>query len=535
MSKHAKGKHTQPKAAAKREKKAQQKEAQQKETKEFQMPDGAAVVPETVSVEDAIELLAEKNEQRKKVAKRVGIVALAVVLFLAAVYFAGVALFSFLFMPNTYIGSMDLSFRTPEQVRADIESKVGDYEFKVVGNRLNFAITSEEAGLNIDSVAMTDAIAAGQDPWKWPVEVFEQRDVSAELTNSLSATGLSEVTQAAVDAVNATAEDPKDAYTAFDPALAQFAIVPEVQGTKLDFEAVLADILVGAMNLDPKVVITADDLVHPNVYRDDARLVAVTEKANGLIAADVKLNLGGTQAAEVDADEIATWVSITPEFDAVLNEAAMNEWATQLAKKFNTVGSRRTYTRPDGKSVTVSGGDYGWKVDSASLAGQLSQAVLAGQAVTLDVPVLQSGNGFSGLGAQDWGSRYVDVDLSQQHARFYDGGKVIWESPIVSGAPNDGRSTPQGVYDLNSKGKNVTLVGSDADHDGKPDYETKVTFWMPFKGNSIGFHDANWQSSFGGQRYRQGYGSHGCINLPYGKAESLYGVIKTGDVVVVHG
>lgn len=530
MSKHAKGKHTQPKAAAKREKKAKQKEA-----KEFQMPDGAAVVPETVSVEDAIELLAEKNEQRKKVAKRVGIVTLAVLLFLAAVYFAGVLLFNFLFMPNTLIGNMDLSFRTAEQVRADIESKVGDYEFKVVGNRLNFAITSEEAGLNIDSVAMTDAIAAAQDPWKWPVEVFEQRDMSAELTNALSATGLSEVTQAAVDVVNATAEDPQDAYAAFDPATAQFAIVPEVKGTRLDFEAVLADIIVGAMNLDPKVVITEADLVHPNVYRDDTRLVAATEKANGLIAADVKLNLGGTLAAEVDADDIAAWVSITPEFDAVLDEAVMNEWATTLSKKFNTIGTRRTYTRPDGKTITVSGGDYGWKVDSASLASQLSQAVLAGQAVTLDIPVLQSGNGFSGLGAQDWGSRYVDVDISEQYARFYDGGKVIWESAIVSGAPKDGRSTPQGVFDLNSKGKNVTLVGSDADHDGKPDYETPVTFWMPFKGNAVGFHDANWQSSFGGQRYRQGYGSHGCVNLPYSKAESLYGIIKTGDVVVVHG
>lgn len=529
MSKHAKGKHTQPKAAVKAEKKAEKKEA-----KQIQMPEGAQAASETVTFEQAMELLDEKNAQRKKVAKIVGIVVLAVLLFLAAVYFIGVVLFNFIFMPNTRIGAMDLSFRTPGQVQADIENKVGDYEFKVVGHRLNFAITSEEAGLDIDSVAMTDAIAAGQDPWKWPVEVFEERDVSDELTNALSATGLSEVTQAAVDAVNATGTDPVNAYTAFDPAVAQFTITPEVQGTKLDFEAVLADVIVGAMTLAPKVVVTADDLVHPTVYSDDARLVAVRDKANGLIAADVKLNLGGTQAAEVDADDIAAWVSITPEFDAVLDEAAMNDWAAKLAKNFNTIGTRRTYTRPDGKRVTVSGGDYGWKVDSASLASQLSEAVLGGQTVTLDIPVLQSGNGFSGLGSQDWGSRYVDVDISEQYARFYDGGKVIWESAIVSGAPKDGRSTPQGVFDLNSKGKNVTLVGSDADHDGKPDYETPVTYWMPFKGNSVGFHDANWQSSFGGQRYRQGAGSHGCVNLPYSKAESLYGIIKTGDVVVVH-
>lgn len=57
---------------------------------------------------------------------------------------------------------------------------------------------------------------------------------------------------------------------------------------------------------------------------------------------------------------------------------------------------------------------------------------------------------------------------------------------------------------------------------------------MPFKGNSVGLHDASWQSAFGGQRYASGYGSHGCINLPTGAAGDLYGLIEVGDVVVVH-
>ncbi len=70
--------------------------------------------------------------------------------------------------------------------------------------------------------------------------------------------------------------------------------------------------------------------------------------------------------------------------------------------------------------------------------------------------------------------------------------------------------------------------------EGTPEYESKVSYWMPFKGNSVGLHDATWQSAFGGQRYAQGFGSHGCINLPLSAAEALYGMIEPGDVVVVH-
>ena len=70
--------------------------------------------------------------------------------------------------------------------------------------------------------------------------------------------------------------------------------------------------------------------------------------------------------------------------------------------------------------------------------------------------------------------------------------------------------------------------------EGTPEYESFVNYWMPFKGNSVGLHDATWQSAFGGSRYLQGFGSHGCVNLPLDKAKELYGMVEPGDVVVVH-
>ena len=42
-------------------------------------------------------------------------------------------------------------------------------------------------------------------------------------------------------------------------------------------------------------------------------------------------------------------------------------------------------------------------------------------------------------------------------------------------------------------------------------YESTVQYWMPFVGNVIGMHDADWQPYFGGTRYQDGGGSHGCV------------------------
>ena len=50
---------------------------------------------------------------------------------------------------------------------------------------------------------------------------------------------------------------------------------------------------------------------------------------------------------------------------------------------------------------------------------------------------------------------------------------------------------------------------------------------------NIGMHDATWRSSFGGTIYKT-KGSHGCINMPYEKAQELYGYIEKGTPVICY-
>ena len=117
---------------------------------------------------------------------------------------------------------------------------------------------------------------------------------------------------------------------------------------------------------------------------------------------------------------------------------------------------------------------------------------------------------------------------------YGDDGSLIFESACVTGDPTQGYDTPTGVNPINSyKALDQTLKGLDYDEDGEPDYESHVNYWIPFVGNLVALHDADWRSNFGGTIY-QGNGSHGCVNLPVSKAAELYDLTKVGDVVVVH-
>ena len=171
-------------------------------------------------------------------------------------------------------------------------------------------------------------------------------------------------------------------------------------------------------------------------------------------------------------------------------------------------------------------------MDKDALLALVKDGVANGAANTVDIPCTQTGDAYNGAGSRDWGARYMDVDLSEQHARLYDAsGAVIWESDIITGKPDGEHDTPTGVYMVNAKQSPSKLIGYNGN---EKIYETEVQYWMPFVGNYIGFHDADWQPAFGGTLYADGVGSHGCVNLPPSKAAELYGMLSSGDTVVSH-
>lgn len=473
----------------------------------------------------------------RKKAKVAAVTAGAVVLLLVCVYVAGAVAFMGRFYPDTVLGSLDVSLKSADEAAAMLAEAERDYTLRITGQGLDFSVTSEQAGVGVDARSIVEAALGDANPWLWPVQAFASHDESDRLKAASDSTELSAVVAEAVDAFNASATPASDAHVAFDDASGAYVVAKEVYGTQISPDAVAEAASTAIASMQDTAVLGEDVLIKPSVLSDDARLAAAAEKANVMIGCDVVLtaSTNGAEISELDGSVISGWISFDENLEPSLDEGAMDAWAQNLAASLDTVGTARSYTRPDGKQVSASGGDYGWKVDSAALISSVKDAVANGTVGELQVPCSSTGNGYTASG-QDWGA-YCDVDLTEQHAYYYDAsGELLWDSGIVSGKPNGEDDTPTGVYYLKNLQTDVSLKGPIDPETNEPEWDSPVDYWMPFVGNMVGLHDAPWQPSsvFGNAEAYKTYGSHGCVNLPSDKAAALFGIIQIGDPVIVH-
>lgn len=116
---------------------------------------------------------------------------------------------------------------------------------------------------------------------------------------------------------------------------------------------------------------------------------------------------------------------------------------------------------------------------------------------------------------------HIIVSISKQKLTYYEYGEAVLTSNVVTGING---KTPIGTFKVRDKERDVILKGAD--------YESFVSYWIAFKGNSFGFHDASWRSSFGGTVYKN-HGSHGCVNMPYSKVKQLYNMVSIGTPVYI--
>lgn len=223
----------------------------------------------------------------------------------------------------------------------------------------------------------------------------------------------------------------------------------------------------------------------------------------------------------VSKEEMSKWLKTDKNMKVTFNNEAMEEFVSDFASKYDTVNKGHTLKTSWGTTVTVPSGNYGWKLNQESELETLKENVKAKKQVTRE-PIYS--RKASSHGSNDYGSTYVEINLTAQHLYFYKNGQKIVDSDFVSGNLAKGYDTPTGTYALTYKDKDAVLRG--------PGYASPVTFWMPFNGG-VGMHDASWRSTYGGTIYKTN-GSHGCINLPYSAAQKIFNNISTGDPVLVY-
>jgi lipoprotein-anchoring transpeptidase ErfK/SrfK len=120
--------------------------------------------------------------------------------------------------------------------------------------------------------------------------------------------------------------------------------------------------------------------------------------------------------------------------------------------------------------------------------------------------------------------RWIEVDLSEQKLKAWEGDSVFLETSVSSGLPYF--PTPTGTFRIWTKMRATKMEGGTGAYYY---YLPNVPYVMFFENENVpgfkgyGLHGTYWHNSFGTPR------SHGCVNLPTEIAKELY--FWTGPVV----
>lgn len=471
------------------------------------------------------------KKKNHKGLKAAGIV-LAILAMSAGCAYAGISYYySDKFFEGTTINGIDCSGMTAYEAEQAIASQVEDYSIEVMArNQEPQSISAEQIDYKYLSSGEVLKLLKQQKPYEWITGYFDQRTYTAAENVSYDR----QLLQNQIKELNCAKEEnqvePENAYVAFVDS--KFEIIPETEGCKLNLKnayKLLEDAISNSQETinfaeSPKAYVKAD------ITKDDKALNETVNAYNNFTKASITYTFGD-ETVTLDGSTIKDWLQFDEKGQLLQDDASFQQhivdYVAQLAATYDTVGTDRAFNTTSGRTVYVYGTAYGWQIDQAAEVAQLTQEIQSGTQTTRDPIYSITANA---RGYNDIGDTYMEVDLSEQHMYYYKNGSVIFESDIVSGDMTySDRQTPPGIFTLYYK-KSPDVLRGNQRPDGTYEYEQPVTYWMPFNGG-IGFHDADWQPYFGGNRYYGG-GSHGCINLPPDNAAVLYSIIEYGVPIV---
>ncbi len=465
---------------------------------------------------------AEKGKKTHKGLKIFGIVMAAVVI---CTYVAISVWFLFHYNYKTYINGVDYSFYTIDDVDSYIKEYISGYSLTLKTlDGSEYVIRPEDIALNIQPSVTAKKIINEQNGFLWPYYMLQRKDYELRYSADYNTDMLKDILHSYDFTDESKMEKPVDAYVTIEDGKA--VIIPESDGNYLDFEK-LCSIIDEAIIKGDSVL----DLADTDVY-DKAEVTADSDELKKE-QSELEKMLGMTITYEIDqiswkltSEDYGDWI-INDDGKWKFSEDKVREYVSNIAGRYDTYGVPRNFSTHDGRVITLANTWYGWLIDEDSETQELMSLLEAGESVS-HTPEFSCYAAVYRDGGDDIGNSYVECDFGQQHVYAYVDGNLVWDSDCVTGslADNGKYRTPEGVYTILYTKSPAVLIGDD--------YETPVKYWMPFIGElGIGFHDASWRSSFGGDIYKSG-GSHGCVNLPVSAAEQLFNIVYDGMPVICY-
>lgn len=468
----------------------------------------------------------KKKKRKKKNQKMVLWSSLGVLFaFLLGLLIAGSVYCSSHFSKGTIINEIDASGLTMEE----LESRMREYVLTVrertgEGSYITETITGDQIGVTVSNTDELNGILKQQNILKaissyikgeqqvYTVENLYAYVDSALMTAILKLQGFQESFVTGPENAHISEYDPQTGYR----------IVPEIRGNVLNQTKTIQTVETAVDALLTEIDLEKEGCYEePSVYADDAKLTERLAQMKQYTDLRIVYHFG-QQEEVIDGSVLSGWLLVDEETNKVsVSEEKIDDFVVMLRKKYDTIFRSREFQTSYGKTITIEGGDYGWWMNYSQEQEQLKEMIKNGESGER-IPVYYQTAAV--YGSQDYGNTYIEINLTAQHLFLYVNGEKKMESEFVSGNAARGFDTPAGIYGITYKEQDAMLVGEN--------YETPVSYWMPFNGN-IGLHDAIWRDSFGADIYKKG-GSHGCVNMPYLKAKELYGEIAKGTPVICY-
>lgn len=430
------------------------------------------------------------------------------------------------FLPETVVSGVDVSGMTAEEADTAVSDSINNASVQVKENDSTIAdVQLAEAGFSPKNDQQLADTLNSQSAFTWPVDFVGKALTSVEANTQGEWQVDKDKFSGYFETLNIDQTDrepSKNAQVTLDEETKTVEVVPETQGTEVNSDS-LADALLTAINEGQKEVDLAEAYVKPSVTSEDETIQSSKATLEKILSATIGLQIED-EVVNIPAESIASWVSTDDKGEVRVDAEAVDNYLYEWNVENAGLNQSHQFQSTASGEVTVDPGIYGWYIEREATTEQVIEAVKKGEDVVLEPTIW--GQGYDQ--DQYFGNSYIEVDLSKQKMFVYLEGEQKISTDIVSG--NIGTDTVPGAYELWDKQSPSVLRGYNPRT--KKDYQQPVDYWMPFDYTGQGIHDANWQSNFGGEVYKQS-GSLGCINTPPNVMAQVYDMAYIGLPVIV--
>ncbi len=459
------------------------------------------------TIDDVIDGLIKQNEKKPGIIRNKKLLAGIIAAAAAIIYIPGVLHYKDFFSLNTYISEENVS-------ETEIDVYVDEYNQKYPdeitlherdGSEITVPLKGMVTNHDLNELAHNEKNAS----WLWIFRSFITKNYN--LSNELDLDREAFLNELEGIIKNDERKAPENAY--FDSELLE--IVPEKDGTMIDSEK-LADSIEEALRNEKTDLELKEEYVIADITSEDESLQnIVTEMKEFLPSDGITLFLTADVKKTITPDEMKGWL-IYEDGEFSYDNEKIQEYAVKLDAKYSTDDTKRKFVTSGGAAIEVGGNAHdnyqGYILNTDETAENILNAVYDGKD-TAECVWDKTGYSMDENGG-DIGGTYIEISIDAQHMWFYKDYKLVLDTDVVTGLLSvPERNTPRGLFCVLEMRSPYVMHGS---YGSQPcEYFIRVTW------DGVAIHDADWQSSFGGNIYTY-RGSHGCINTPHYIVDQLW-------------